>query len=394
MSQVHSATAELSRATDSLSEKGLSGQHSADTHHVVSSPQDTPVRERRTSIGSALARHESTADASSLASIDRPPSEPDVLPPAKIFHPFAPAVLALLMPASVFGTLARLGLQALATYDGRSIFPLALPQGVGCLIMGIALPLKDSIGGYYGPLYTAITTGFCGSLTTFSGWQLDVFDSWINEGQFHRNGLRDVVDAFTKIFFTLSISLASLSFGVHIGTLLVPFVPKRRPPPAIARHMVTVISILVYFATFPTYFRLSASFRHQATAALLFSFPGTLTRYVLSITLNPRLKLLPAGTLAANSFGTALLAMLHVLQGLPNAVSPNACSILQGLGDGYCGCLTTVSTFAAEVSALTVGKRWLYASVSIVIGQVLMVLIYGSSLWAGNVSAQATCAFT
>lgn len=34
--------------------------------------------------------------------------------------------------------------------------------------------------------------GFCGSLTTFSGWQLDVFNSWINEGHSHRNGLRDV----------------------------------------------------------------------------------------------------------------------------------------------------------------------------------------------------------
>jgi len=50
------------------------------------------------------------------------------------------------MPASVFGVLARLGLQALGTYDGKSIFPLAYPQAVGCLIMGIALPLKDTIG--------------------------------------------------------------------------------------------------------------------------------------------------------------------------------------------------------------------------------------------------------
>jgi fluoride exporter len=50
------------------------------------------------------------------------------------------------MPASVFGVLARLGLQALGSYDGRSIFPLAYPQAVGCLIMGIVLPLKDTIG--------------------------------------------------------------------------------------------------------------------------------------------------------------------------------------------------------------------------------------------------------
>ena len=34
--------------------------------------------------------------------------------------------------------------------------------------------------------------GFCGSFTTFSGWQLDVFNSWINEKHDHRDWLRDV----------------------------------------------------------------------------------------------------------------------------------------------------------------------------------------------------------
>jgi len=139
---------------------------------------------------SAASRRHSTATTMSPASIDRPPSvlEPTTQGPSRVYHPFSPAVIALLMPASVFGVLARLGLDALATYDGRSIFPLAYAQALGCFIMGMALPLKDAISGYYSPLYTAVTTGFCGSLTTFSGWQLDVFNSWINQGQFHRSG--------------------------------------------------------------------------------------------------------------------------------------------------------------------------------------------------------------
>jgi fluoride exporter len=65
--------------------------------------------------------------------------------PSSAYHPFSLAVVALLMPASVFGVLARLGLEALATYDGEAIFPLAYPQAVGCFIMGIVLPLKDTI---------------------------------------------------------------------------------------------------------------------------------------------------------------------------------------------------------------------------------------------------------
>ena len=209
-------------------------------------------------------------------------------------------------------------------------------------------------------------------------------------------GHNQVIDAFAKIFFTLSISLGSLYFGVHIGTALVPYISKMRtslPRPWIV-NVLNVLSVLVYLATFPTYFALSASFRHQATAALLFSFPGTFTRYVFSVLLNPRSALLPVGTLVVNELGTSLLALFHVLQGLPNPVSPNACSILQGLGDGYCGCLTTVSTFAAELRGLAARKRWLYGTISVVMGQVLMVLIFGSAIWAGNVSSRVSCTFT
>lgn len=66
-------------------------------------------------------------------------------PPPQLFHPLNWEILALLMPASVFGVLARLGLAALTSYDGESIFPLAYVQGVGCLIMGFCLALKAPI---------------------------------------------------------------------------------------------------------------------------------------------------------------------------------------------------------------------------------------------------------
>lgn len=101
---------------------------------------------RRSDVGSALARHESINDAQSLASIDRPPSDEETLPSPKIYHPFSPPVIALLMSASVFGVLARLGLLALVTYDGQSIFPLAYVQATGCFIMGLGLGMKEPFG--------------------------------------------------------------------------------------------------------------------------------------------------------------------------------------------------------------------------------------------------------
>lgn len=153
------------------------------------------------------------------------------------------------------------------------------------------------------------------------------------------------------------------------------------------------MSVLVYAAAFPAYFRMSPSFRHQATAAILFSFPGTLSRYLLSLTLNPRLNLFPLGTFTANTVGTALIGTFHVLQSTRTPPSPNGCAVLQGLIDGYCGCLTTVSTFATEVAALRAGRAWFYVVLSWTVCQCLLLVILGSSYWAGHVSQTVTCVY-
>jgi CrcB protein len=99
------------------------------------------------------------------------------------------------------------------------------------------------------------------------------------------------------------VSLASVSFGAHLAKLISSTFPALPPPGRVFRYGITIVSVLTYVATFPAYFRLPADFRHQATAALLFSFPGTLTRYLLSIHLNPLIKTMPLGTFIANIIG-------------------------------------------------------------------------------------------
>jgi hypothetical protein len=117
-----------------------SSPQSALSHH------DATAVGNKTDVGSIIARHQTVASADSLATIDQPPGDVEELPASKIYHPYSIHVLALLMPASIFGVLSRLGLQALVTYNGQSVFPLAYIQATGCFIMGIALGMKAPFG--------------------------------------------------------------------------------------------------------------------------------------------------------------------------------------------------------------------------------------------------------
>lgn len=183
-------------------------------------------------------------------------------------------------------------------------------------------------------------------------------------------------------------SLGGLSFGLHIST----HVPIRFPqlkPNRIVIHIISLLSLLAYLATIPLYFKLSPRYRISVTSALLFSFPGALTRHILATYLNPITADLPIGTLSANALGTGLLAAFHVIQ--RTLVSSAACVTLQGLIDGYCGCLSTVSSFAVEMRGLKGRRAWRYFGVSYVVGQLLMVTIVGGPWWSGRITEHSMC---
>lgn len=203
-----------------------------------------------------------------------------------------------------------------------------------------------------------------------------------------------VIDGLGKTIVTLAISLSAVRLGLHLSSLRSRILPHLAPPGPVTRHLLSTLSCLVYAATIPAYFLLSQDFRHQATAAMLFSFPGTLTRYLLAMTLTPRLKLFPLGTFVANVCGTGLLGVFHVLQRRGTLPSHNTCAILQGLMDGFCGCLTTVSTFAVEVGALERNRAWLYVALSWASSQLLLLIIIGPAWLRGGVSESKVCAFT
>jgi hypothetical protein len=124
------------------SQKPIPGRIAVDTHDDERHHQQDP----RDDVENILQRTPTQI----AEVIERPPTEAEGIKPQwKVYPPLSFSVLVLLVPASILGTLARLGLQAMTKYDGESIFPLAYVQALGCLIMGFGLRLKEPIGQLY-----------------------------------------------------------------------------------------------------------------------------------------------------------------------------------------------------------------------------------------------------
>ncbi|KAF9513233.1 hypothetical protein BS47DRAFT_1459020 [Hydnum rufescens UP504] len=272
------------------------------------------------------------------------------------------------------------------TFQGASVFPLAWVQALGCLVMGLAFGLREPITKFYPPLYTAITTGFCGSLTTFSSWNLSVFLAFSNPQEFHRGRLYDIIDGIAQICATLAVSIGSLALGIHLASNIDRRVSLKSPPPyPYLRHSVAYLSFLSYGLVIILYFVLPHGFRPDAMAALLFCYPGALSRHILGTLFNPFLANFPLGTFGANISATILQGVFRTLQRNPSLVnSISTCVLLQGLEDGYC------CTFAVEIRTLR-HRAGLYIFASVLAAQLALVLTVGIPWWTGSVNENIMC---
>jgi fluoride exporter len=104
------------------------------------------------------------------------------------------------------------------------------------------------------------------------------------------------------------------------------------------------------------------------------AFAGALLRWLFGIALNPLLPALPLGTLAANLLGGfivgAALGLFNQFQSLPP-------ELRLFVTTGFCGGLTTFSTFSAETVTLMLRQQYGWTAVIIcahLVGSLLMTL--------------------
>lgn len=263
------------------------------------------------------------------------------------------------------------------------------------------------------PLYIGLTVGFCGSYTSFSSFTRDVFLALANElasplshttnssasTTVPRNGGFSFEALLAVIIITVTVCLGALQFGAHCAIALDPLTPAI--PFRLGRRILDPLIVFLALGCWvgavimaalppdrvggPAHKGHVETWRGQTLFALVFAPLGALLRFWLSLKLNSLIAWFPLGTFTANIFGTAVQGMAYDLQRVPfmgaGVVGITACQALQGVEDGFCGCLSTVSTWILELTTLRRRHAYFYGAASIGVGLGVMVVIMGSVLW-------------
>jgi fluoride exporter len=325
---------------------------------------------------------------------------------------------------SFWGTLARLGVEAITLYPNSPVTSRVLWANLGgSFMIGFLTEDRRLFQQEWGspntnaehaahvkvkktiPLYIGLATGFCGSFTSFSSFMKDAFLALTNDLEapspttpYHvdpvihsRNGGFSFLALLAILIVQPAVSIAALKAGAHFALLVQPITPVLSL--RLTRSFMDPAAVVLAFGCWLGAVFLSiwppgndTHWRFRATLPLVFSPPGCLLRFYLSKYLNGKVATFPLGTFVANIFATVFLGMAWDLQhatgiGAGNGASAAACSVLQGIIEGFCGCLSTVSTWVLELDGLRRRHAWTYGLSSVIVGLALMIVIMGSMGW-------------
>lgn len=256
------------------------------------------------------------------------------------------------------------------------------------------------------PAYVGLTVGFCGSFTSFASICRDAFLAISNNLNTAVVSTQDTISlprarptgdsvmaVLALLILEVGLSTVALTCGAHLGAALAR--PAEHIP---ALNLSRIMNPLVVFLGFGcwlgaillTIWPIRDAWRGQVLFSLVFAPLGCLLRFQLSVRMNKLVRSFPLGTFAANVFGTCVLGMAYDLQMSSAASSIVSCQVLQGIMDGFCGALTTVSTWVLELDTLRLRHAYFYGACSLFIGVGFITAIMGSLRWTTGFTAP-TC---
>jgi len=246
------------------------------------------------------------------------------------------------------------------------------------------------------PLYIGLATGFCGSFTSFSSFIRDAFLAMSNglTTTGPRNGGYSFMALLAVVISTVALCISGLFIGAHIAIASEPYTPSL--PFKFGRKILDRVAVFlawgcwigaIFLAIFPPdrHNNSPELWRGRAVFALIFAPLGCLGRFYASLYLNGKIASFPLGTYVVNIFGTAILGMSYDLQRVPLG-GIISCQVLQGVEDGFCGCLTTVSTWVVELTSLRRNHAYKYGAASVIVALCFLIVIVGSVQWTRGFS--------
>ncbi|CAF9931211.1 MAG: hypothetical protein ALECFALPRED_004955 [Alectoria fallacina] len=276
------------------------------------------------------------------------------------------------------------------------------------------------------PIFIGLTVGFCGCFTSFSSFMRDVFFALSNHldtsaytdnttvigTMVPRDDGNSVMAVLAVLVVEICLCLSAQAFGAHIAIALEPVMSK--VPRLNARRIMDPIVVFIAWGSWvgavvmviwppdrpsgPAADRQTSwaqeTWRGDALFALALAPLGCLLRFHAALKFNGLISYFPVGTFVVNVAGTMVLGACWDLQRAPltnGAIGGGriGCQALQGVQDGFCGCLTTVSTWVVELKGLRRKHAYFYGATSVAFGVSSLVVIMGTFVWEQGNRPQA-----
>lgn len=294
------------------------------------------------------------------------------------------------------GVTLRIYLSYLSQWDGIKHFPSIWAQIIGTGLIGFFIGYRKL--SQHKVIYTSLATGLCGSLTTFSSWnsEASMVLLQLNKTSFatisFSNYWTGTLGAITVLLLGVGMPVMALLFGRNVAQLFTSSNSTSNDSTNAnmsttnkRKCIVLVLAIVMYIiVTCSIVTSCVMTGNYYIMFSLLLGWPGTYIRWCLS-NLDTYLKSgFPLGTFLANAIGSIILAGTLVARAyvaMETSTQWLLYSALSGIITGFCGSLTTVSTFASQLVKTPFRIALLYALVSLGVTQVMFTIILGTYSW-------------
>ncbi|CAI9098569.1 OLC1v1035239C1 [Oldenlandia corymbosa var. corymbosa] len=282
------------------------------------------------------------------------------------------------------------------TRDDSPLYYDLLPNMVGSFLMGwLGVVFKGDIASISDNLAVGLTTGFLGSLTTFSGWNQKLVELTIEHQWVTSVGIIFLGVVLVEAMIERGIETAEKWKGKKRCSKLKIFSHEGGCDLQNYNYLTaTLLLVVVFIIVLGTCTTLGIrEFNHAdydvklLLACIVVPF-GVWTRYFLACVWNDHdgigekawLKWVPFGTLVANVSAASIMAALAALK--KEVKNDTFYTIAAALQLGFCGCLSTVSTLVAEHYKLKRGGS-LWRAYAYTLGTIAISFTLGIAIYVG-----------